>query len=84
MFLAKFTIDDKEEFYIYYDNKNGWEEYYRDTFSPTTKDLMLLKLSVKGKTYQEKKENARELAIEYQHNFSGLPWSYGELVEFNT
>ena len=84
MFLVKYTIDDIEEFSIYYNNKYGWEAFHNDTFSPFTKDLMLLKLSVSGDTYREKKDNAIELAKDYQYNFSSLSWSYGELVEINT
>ena len=80
MFLAKYIIDDKEMFAIYDDNKYGWGQYHEDTFSPYTKDIEILKLSIKGKTYKEQKESAIELAKDYQYNFSGLNWSYYELM----
>ena len=81
MFLAKYTIDDEEFFAIYYDNKYGWDAFHNDTFSPDTKDLMILKLSVSGDTYKEKKASAYELALDYQYNFASLSWSYGELAD---
>ena len=49
MFLAKYIIDDKEMFAIYDDNRYGWGQYHEDTFSPYTKDIEILKLSIKGK-----------------------------------
>lgn len=83
MFLAKFNDEGQEKFYIYCDCFEGWQEFHKDTFSPLISDLEILKFSISGKTYKEKKENARDLAIDYQLNFSGLSWSYGELVEIN-
>ena len=81
MFIARFTIDNEEKFYLYYDNNNGWDEFYKDTFSPLTKDIAILRLKLKGKTYQERKAAAQDLAIEWQLHFSDLSWSYSELAE---
>lgn len=83
MFLAKFQIEDKEYCYIYCNDKYGWDQFHKDTFSPLTKNIKLLLFKIKGKTYQEKKGNAEELAKDWQHNFSSLNWSYGELAEIN-
>lgn len=81
MFMARFTIDNEEKFNLYYDNINGWNEFHKDTFSPLTKDLAILRLKVRGKNYQERKNSAHELAVEWQAYFSDLSWSYGELAE---
>lgn len=35
------------------------------------------------KSYQERKENARNKAIEWQHDFENHNYSYGELVVWN-
>lgn len=87
MFLAKWNEinngECKEVCYIYYKNSNGYREYCKDTFSPLIEDLRVLDLSVKGKTYEEKKQSLYDLAIEYQYNFAPLSWSYGELYELN-
>lgn len=80
MFIARFTIEGKEQFYIYYGSE-GWKKFQKDTFSPLTKDIAILKFKLKGKTYQERKEAAQDLAITWQHEFSDLSWSYSELAE---
>lgn len=81
MFLAKYELDNKEYNYIYYNNRNGWEEYHKDTFSPYTKNMDLLILKVSGKNYEERKQCLYDLAIDYSYNFASLSWSYGELAE---
>lgn len=81
MFLAKWNNDDKEEFYIYFKNSNGYRCFCKDTFSPLIENINVLDLSVKGKDYIEKQENLRNLAIDYQLNWACLSWSYGELIE---
>lgn len=85
MFLAKWNeIENgeyRESFYIYYKNSNGYREYFEDTFSPLIEDLRVLNLCVKGKTYEERKSNLYDLAIDYQYNFAPLSWSYGELID---
>ncbi len=75
MFLASYKQDKKQYNNIYY----NYDEFYKDTFSPKTQDINILSFKVSGKTYNEKKENARNNAINYQLNFSNLNWSYLEL-----
>ena len=70
MFIARFTIEEKEQFYIYY-GIEGWKKFHEDTFSPLTKDINIL----------EWKAAAIDLAITWQHEFSDLSWSYSELAE---
>ena len=81
MFIAKYTIENEEKYALYYDNSYGWDVFYKDTFSPLTKDLTIIRLSIKGSCYQDKKEHLRDLAITWQHEFSYLSWSYSELAE---
>ena len=50
--------------------------YYNVTFSPDTKEVALIAFKVSGKTYQERKEDVRQKAIDFQqYNFPGLFWS---------
>lgn len=80
MFIGSFKQDKKQYNFIYY----NYDEFSKDTFSPLTEDIQTLKFEVKGKTYKERKAAAQELAIDWQLNFSGLPWSYGELAEMQS
>ena len=81
MFLAKYELNGKKYFNIYYNNINGWKLFYKDTFPPETKNIVMLMLEVKGVNYKEQKLFAEELAKEYQREFSSLSWSYSELTE---
>ena len=50
--------------------------YYNVTFSPETKEVAFITFNVSGKNYQERKENVRQKAIDFQlNNFPGLFWS---------
>jgi len=50
--------------------------YYNVTFSPDTKEVVLITFRVSGKTYQERKEDVRQKAIEFSNfNFPGLFFS---------
>lgn len=62
------------------------ESFYKDTFSPDCNILAVLGFSIPGKSYQERKEAARLLAIEYQNinNDFSICWSYSELVTLNS
>jgi hypothetical protein len=84
MFIGCYTLDKQEKNYIYYKNKYGLEEWEKDTFRPDTENIKILDFTIKGKSYQEKKENARQLAIDWQLNFACLSWSYGELFEITS
>jgi hypothetical protein len=81
IFLGRYELDNKEYFYIYDNDVYGWAEWHKNTFSPTTENIDLLTLKITGKTYEERKNNLQDLAINYSHNFGSLSWSYGELAE---
>jgi hypothetical protein len=81
MFIGKYELEGKEYFAIYYKNKYGYDEWHKDTFSPTCENIETLDFKIGGKTYQEKKANLEELAKDWQYNFCSLSWSYGELAE---
>lgn len=57
------------------------DEYIRDTCSPETEVLSLLPFRVTGSSYAERKESARNLAIEFQFSCDGdsdIQLSHGE------
>lgn len=64
---------------IYY----SYDLWFKDTFSPATKIIAQIPLKVSGKTYQEKQEDLRQKAIEYQNTWSESNWSYGEIAKIN-
>ena len=61
-----------------YDN---WREWQKDTFSPVTEVKTMILFKIGGKTYTERKENLRDLAIEYSNNVGETCLSYGELAD---
>lgn len=68
--------DGQEHASLYY----SFERFFSDTFSPACEVLAALTLKTKGKTYHERKANARNLAIQFSNNnYPGLSW--GELAE---
>lgn len=81
MFIGFYRLDNEENFNIYYKNRYGYEEWSKDTFSPTCEDITTLDFKITGNNYAEKKEYLRGLAIDYQLYFAGLSWSYGEISE---
>lgn len=49
--------------------------FYNDTWSPCDKVICSFYLSIRGKTYQEKKNHIQALAIEWSNNQApGLDW----------
>lgn len=57
----------------------------KKTFSRTLEALgadliSFIPLSVSGKTYQERRADLQNKAIEYSNECSAFPWSYGELA----
>lgn len=62
---------------------NSWKEWHSFTFSPATEIQAYLLLKTEGKTYEERKENLKGLAIDFQLYFNNISWSYGELAEIN-
>ncbi|MBO5918729.1 MAG: hypothetical protein J6Q14_08195 [Oscillospiraceae bacterium] len=80
MLFAKIKRGEQREENFY----RSWDEYYSDTFSPDVEALMLLPFEIHGKTYAERKESLRNLAIDFQDADDGdadLWLSYGELSD---
>ena len=74
MFYAKFSLYGTEHSELYFDH----ESYFKQTYSPLTKDIVRIDFTIHGKSYQEQKESARDVAIEWSNSdTSGL--SYGEM-----
>lgn len=78
MFIGIYKKDNKQYNYIYFDNKNGCTEFLKDTWG--AKDIQTLSFKIRGKNYQERRAEAREIAIFWQNNFSCYDWSYSELA----
>lgn len=69
------TETNEEKMYTFY----SWQEYHTATFSPLIDVLFITDFKVKGKTYQDRKEFVRDIAINYSNNGAfGLSW--GELA----
>ncbi len=50
--------------------------YYNVTFSPATREMTFIEFKASGRTYQERKEDVRQKAIDFQrYDFPGLFWS---------
>ena len=77
MFIGKYEQNGEIFNNIYY----KWDAWQEDTFSPNVKNIELLEFKIGGKTYEERKNNLQQLAIDYQLQFAWLPWSYVELYE---
>lgn len=55
-------------------------QYFSDTFSPETTFICFIPFIVKGRTYAERKDAARQLAIDFQAaELPGLSW--GEIAD---
>lgn len=81
MFLGYYELDRNEPYFnIYYKNASGYRQWHKDTFSPHIENIDMLDLSIQGNNYAERKNHAEELAKRWQLDFSGLSWSYSELV----
>lgn len=83
MFIGVYELDNKKHFNIYYKNSYGYEEWFKDTFSPECK-YETLDFKISGKTYREKQTSLEEIAKEWQNNFAWLGWSYGEFAEIGS
>lgn len=65
------TETNEEKMYTF----TSWSEYHTATFSPLTDVLFITDFKVKGKTYADRKEFVRNMAIEYSNNGAfGLSW----------
>ena len=83
MFIGYYELENEQYNNIYYKNKLGYKLWDEDTFSPDTKNINILDLTIKGKTYKERKYFAEEIAKIWQNEFSSLNWSYNELAIMN-
>lgn len=79
MFYARIKDNDGVNQQILY-----WthEAYHNDTFSPDSETYCIIPFSITGKSYAERKECLRDIAIEFQYDEGesvdiGLSW--GEL-----
>lgn len=81
MFYGVYKDDGKIEGGFYEDNCRKW---FSDTFSPDTDTLLMIDLHVHGKTYEERKDDVRNKALDFQDLFSfyGVSISWGELAIF--
>lgn len=79
MFFGAYKLYDKTVTGFY-----DYDTWHSETFCPDTEIITRIDLKVHGKTYQERKENVREKAIEYQNIYSvyGLSISYQEVAIF--
>ena len=80
-FIGAYKLNNKQYNNLYYNCFEGWKAWHSDTFSPACEDVKILCLKVSGLTYNDRKADLEEKAIEWQVNFSGYSWSYGELAE---
>lgn len=81
MFIGAYILDGKQYFNIYNKKNGGFNIWNNETFSPTCRNINVLNLVIFGKTYKEKKDFLRCLAIKWSLEFSQYSWSYGELAE---
>ena len=77
MFYACFRDGYNKE--TYSNLYHNWKDFYNDTFSPDTEIYVIIPFVVSGKTYGEKKEAARQLAIDFQARHE-IGLSYAEYM----
>lgn len=59
----------------------GWPELHAATFSPDVTPREIIPLKIGGRTYKERQDNLRELAIEVQlADDGGLSWSENQAL----
>ena len=76
MFYVHFTDANAKERSNFYTCE---EKYFRDTFSPETQIHCIIDFRLHGKTYAERKESLRNVAVNFSMSQTpGL--SYGELA----
>lgn len=78
MFYAKLKRPTFTESNLYFDN----HQYMIDTFNPEVETLCIIPFQTHGRTYAERKEHARQLAIDFQNSEDGgadINLSYREL-----
>lgn len=70
MILIKARTGNEEECYLF----DTWEEYFNVFFAPDYTDYFFTDFRIKGKTYKEKQEYARDLAINFSYADINLSW----------
>lgn len=79
MFYASYIDADGQTVNNLYDRH---EDFHRDTFSPDCVILNVIDLKITGHGYQERKQSAEELAIEFSHaDTSGLSYYETWLIQ---
>ena len=81
MFIGCYMLDGVQYNYIYYKNAAGFKEWNKETFSPACENIIILDLSIHGKTYRERQAESEDKAKEWQSVFSQFSWSWGEIAE---
>ena len=79
--------DGKEETRLYVGSRidsGNWDIYYRDTASPDVGTSFLMIFEIKGRTYAERKEYLRNMAIDFQaEDVGGLSMcEMGEIADW--
>ena len=61
----------------------NFEELHKDTFNPSSTPLVIIPFQIGGKTYRERQESLRNLAIDFQYADDGadICLSYSEMAE---
>lgn len=80
-YLGSYEKDGKRQAWIYY-GKDGVELFIKETFSPLA-DAVLMCLNPTGKTYQDRKEQVREIVCQAMDVNVFPDLSYGEYAELN-
>lgn len=77
MFYANFIDGEgRKQANLYY----GYSKWFEDSFSPDTIVNAIIDFKIQGRTYAEKKEYLRNLAIGFQ-SANDCDLSYGELAD---
>lgn len=77
MFYANFIDSNgNKQANLYY----GYSKWFEDSFSPDTIVNAIIDFKIQGRTYAEKKEYCRNLAIDFQ-SANDCDLSYGELAD---
>lgn len=70
MILIKARTGNKEECYLF----DTWEEYFNVFFAPDYTSYFVTDFKIEGKTYKERQEYARDLAIHFSYADINLSW----------
>lgn len=73
MFYGSYVLNGIKDGGIY----DSWELFHRDTFSPLCKEVTLISFVTHGKSYSERKESVRSIAVDWS-NTDTYPLSWAE------